>query len=184
MERQCLICGESHRDSPQIKHCLSIKNIILSFFLSLYFVYHVYILLIILHFLSIFTITKSQKNECPKMHIFNRKTIRPKASGCTRFWDFFFRDSQNGSVVFTRCLRDAYESLAQLNRIPQNTGYLWNILAHISRVWYSNLLSVDFQPFISRILANRLHFQSKTISPSDASVHLQEVCLWHAIMIG
>ena len=75
MERQCLICGESHRDSPQIKHCLSIKNVIFSFFLSLYFFYRVYILLIILHFLSIFTITKSQKNECPKMHIFNRKTI-------------------------------------------------------------------------------------------------------------
>jgi len=27
MEGQCLICGESHRDSPQIKHCLSTKNI-------------------------------------------------------------------------------------------------------------------------------------------------------------
>ena len=75
MERQCLICGESRWDSSQIKHYLSIKNIIFSFFLSLYFFYHVYILLIILHFLSIFTITKSQKNECPKMHIFNRKTI-------------------------------------------------------------------------------------------------------------
>ena len=62
-------------DSPQIKHCLSIKNIIFSFFLSLYF--FLPCLHTTHHFAFSFYIhnNKIAKNECPKMHIFNRKTI-------------------------------------------------------------------------------------------------------------
>ena len=51
MEGQCLICKESRWDSPQIKHCPSIKNI---YFSTFFF----FLLYIILHSLSKFTIKR------------------------------------------------------------------------------------------------------------------------------